>query len=138
MVILPARRKLIMLKKLFVIIGIAFSISAQANTIDTVFKKDSALPQELQKRVLQYVNTNCANLVSYSGLQELATDVREVKIDQGMVDQYFTTTFASSYRFDGQHSVRTYITVESAQYAFSNGDNLAVLSIESNDDCRAQ
>lgn len=123
------------MKKILVLVGFLVALSAQANTLDSVFKKDSAIPVELQQRILDAINTRCGRLVMQYGLQEQSTNVRVERIDQGVIDYYFSTTFSSRYNFDGTHPVTTYITVESAQYSFSNGDNLEVSSVQSHDGC---
>ena len=65
-----------------------------------------------------------------SDLKEINTEIKYVKIDQGMVDQYFKTDFSVRHYFDDQHPMNMYITVKSAQYAFYNGKNTEVISVE--------
>lgn len=112
----------------------AFAISvisstAFANTVDSAFERESPIPVELRSRILQAIQSQCTDHISAYGLKETRTDVRMEKIDQGVVDYFYTTTFTSRYFFDGMHPVTTYITVESAQFSFSNGDNLEVSSV---------
>lgn len=123
------------MKKIFLLLGLFLSMQAQANNSDSVFKKDSELPRNLQERVLAAVQSKCANLIMNYGLSEIATEVRIERIDQGVIDRFYTTTFFSRYLFDGTHPTTTYITVESAEYSFSNGDNLEVTNISSPDGC---
>ncbi len=115
------------MKKFLAVLGLTLSITAHANTVETVFDKDSKVPTDLQARILNYVNTKCSAVIANYGLNEVSTSVRLDRIDQGVVDQYFTTTFSSRYYFDGMHPTTIYFTVESAVYAFQNGDNLEVL-----------
>jgi hypothetical protein len=83
------------------------SLSAEANTSESVF-----------------------------GLEEIKTEVREDHVDQGVVDFFYSTSLSSRYFADGMHPATTTIQVESAEYAFSNGDNLQILGISSGEDCR--
>lgn len=114
------------MKKLIVIAGLMLSIAAQAYSNNPVFKSDTVLPSELQERILNYVEARCVG-VDVMSLVELDTQVRDEYIDQGQVDAYFTTTFSVV----GNESAR--IVVKSAEYSFSNGDNLEVSSAESSD-----
>lgn len=114
------------MKQLFLLLTLTLSVSAHANTVESVFKKDSLLPLELQKRVLSAIEKKCQDVLTENGLAESATTVREDHIDNGIVDYYYTTTFSSRYYFADQHPTYAYFTVESAEYGFSNGDNLSV------------
>ncbi len=124
------------MKKMFLFFCFTLSIAAQGNTINTVFKNESQVPVELQKQILDFVNIRCGNLVSNYGLHELKTTIREYnRVDQGMVDAYFTTTLTSEYYFDKMHPSTTNITIESERYNFSSGDNFVVISASSSDGC---
>lgn len=113
------------MKQLFFVITFALSLVAQANTVETVFKKDSEIPVELQQKIIDYVTQNCKAIVELYGLSELQTEVRYDRVDQGILDTYFTTTLSARYHYDGMHPSVTRIVVESAKYDFY-GDNLRV------------
>lgn len=84
--------------------------------------KAVALPAELNARVLAEVRKSCPAF----GLSEVRTTVCAVRVDQDS-DLYFTTELTGSWNFDGMHPVGgVKVLVESAEYAFSNGDNLEV------------
>lgn len=122
--------------KALIVAGITvLSLSSFANTTESVFKKDSQVPQDLQVRILETLKVKCANLLINYGLTEVSTNVRVDKVDQGITDVYFTTEFSSRYYFDGMHPSYADITVESVQYSYQNGDNLSVLKISSPDIC---
>lgn len=111
-----------------------FSIALFANTAESVFQNNSKVPSELQKRILSAINDKCESVLSKNGLTEVETLSKNVKYDQGMIDVLYTTIFTSRYYFDGTHPIMTTIMVESAEYAFQNGDNLEVINI----DCELQ
>lgn len=124
------------MKKLILVAILTVANVAFANNVDSVFRKESVLPDVLKEKTLEAIKLKCAKIVSDYGLQEITTSLKTETIDQGMVDVYYTTTFSSRYNFDGTHPVTTYITVESAEYAFSNGNNLEVLKVQSqSNDC---
>jgi len=93
---------------------------AQANTIESVYRADSSLPRELKERVLSQVLAKCPGGVIRFGLKEDRTTVRVESVDQGIRDSIFTTTFHTTYYFDGMHPTFAYITVESAEYDIAN------------------
>lgn len=117
------------MKSFILAMGFLFTVTSQANTIESAFKSDSVVPKELQVRILESVTTQCGELVTQYGLSEIITKVREDKVDQGMVDYFYETTFKSRYYPDGMHPGSTYLTVESAKYDIDNGDNLAILNV---------
>jgi hypothetical protein len=70
-------------------------------------------------------------------LGETATAVRQERIDQGVIDYYYTTTIAASWRPDDDDPYwdavePVVITVESVEYAISNPsvDRYEVISIK--------
>jgi hypothetical protein len=104
----------------FALLGIVFlSFAAQAVTPDQVFRRDTQLPQELQQRVLNKALT-CGAYVAHWSLQERATTVRVDRVDQGIVDFYYTTELTVQYYFDGTHPMSYSIFVESAQIEVNN------------------
>lgn len=105
---------------------------AQANTIDSVYRADSSLPRELKERVLAQVLAKCPRGVIQYGLTEDRTSVQVESIDQGIRDSIYTTSFRTTYYFDGMHPTFATITVESAEYDLSNPsvDRFEVRSIK--------
>ena len=104
------------MKRWILAVAVFAAFSARANTVETVFQKDSPLPKELRELVLDAVNARCARGVSWNGLKEISTKVTPVEIEQGQVDNYYDTEFKSDYIFDGAHPTFAYITVRSAAY----------------------
>lgn len=98
---------------------VLLSFAAQAVTPDQVFRRDTQLPQELQQRVLNLA-LSCGDYVAHWSLQEKATTVRVDRIDQGIVDYYYTTELTVQYYFDGTHPATHSIFVESAQVEVNN------------------
>lgn len=117
------------MKKLIALLALVVSVSAQANTLDSVYKKDSPVTAELQKLILDTVNTRCADVVSAYGLREETSTVNVVRVDQGIIDRYFTTVLSSRYMVDGYHYGIATIEVKTVEYSSQNGYNsLEVLS----------
>jgi hypothetical protein len=112
------------------------SLSAEANTSGSVFGRSSPVPAALRERILSAVQARCPSIITPYGLEEIKTEVREDHVDQGVVDFFYSTSLSSRYFADGMHPATTTIQVESAEYAFSNGDNLQILGISSGEDCR--
>ena len=110
----------ITMRKMIVFFALLFTCQVHANTVDSVYKKNTLLPFELQQRILSAVVEKCANVIIPNGIEELSTKVREEQIDQGMLDLYYSTEFASRYYLDDQHPIHAYITVESVAYSIAN------------------
>jgi len=95
--------------------------SAYANTVATVFRRDSKLPEELKSRVLAAVEAQCAHVLTQFGLSESSTTVASERVDQGVIDYFYTTKLKSQgMDSDGYHPIWNRITVSSAQWAISN------------------
>lgn len=125
------------MKKLIALLALVVSVYAQANTLDSVYKKDSPVPAELQKLILDSVNTRCADIISAYGLREVTTTVKVDRVDQGIVDRYFTTVLSSRYPIDGYHYGLSNIEVKTVEYSSQNGYNsLEVLSVKGDKGCR--
>jgi len=92
-----------------------FSLISQANTVESTFKIDSPIPQDLKVMILEKLTQTCASAVVENGLTEVQTEVNTVKIDQGQIDYYFTTTFKAVHEL-GQSE----IVVQSADLAINN------------------
>lgn len=94
-------------------------LSIAAAAASPVFRADSQLPQELQTRVLAQIHEDCPKAYE---LSELETTSRENRVDQGVIDVYYTTKILARWNYDGMHpdAVGETITVESAEYAVSN------------------
>lgn len=122
------------MKNFIVLMALTLASVAQANRIDTAFKKDTAVPQELQKRILENVASRCGDIVDAFGLSEIKTSVRVVRVDQGIIDRYYTTTFSSRYIYD-YHPRTAIITVETVEWSFQDGDPYAIHSIQSDSGC---
>ena len=104
----------------FILLALVFvSLAAQAVSPEQVFRRDSQLPKELQQRVLNQALT-CGDYVAHWSLQEKATTVRVDRIDQGIVDYYYTTELTVQYYFDGTHPATHSIYVQSAQIEVNN------------------
>lgn len=118
------------MKKFIALFALSLSVSALANTLETVYKKDTQLPVALQERILKVLKERCPDMIQPYGLREKTTEVRVDRVDQGVIDRYYTTTFSARWYFDGYHPSTSYIEVKSAEYSFQNGDNLSVLDID--------
>jgi hypothetical protein len=95
-------------------------LASFANSVETVFNASSALPAELQVRVLEAVKARCSRGLTFNTLRETSTRVRKERVDQGIVDYFYTTDLETTYYFDGMHPVGATITVESAEFDISN------------------
>ena len=103
------------MKMLLIAVSMIVSLSALAS--DTTFRSDTKLPLELQKLIDQSIAKQCS---SSSYANETSTLEETKHVDQGIVDTFYTSTFLTTWYFDGQHPVGTYITVKSVEWAVSN------------------
>ena len=104
----------------FMLLALVFvSLAAQAVSPEQVFLRDTQLPQELQQRVLDQALT-CGDYVAHWSLSEKSTAVRVDRIDQGIVDTYYTTELTVMYYFDGTHPATYSIYIQSAQIEVNN------------------
>lgn len=104
----------------FMLLALVFvSFAAQAVSPEQVFLRDSKLPKELQQAVLDQALT-CGDYVAHWSLSEKSTAVRVDRIDQGIVDYYYTTELTVQYYFDGTHPETHSIYIESAQIEVNN------------------
>lgn len=122
------------MRNFIVLMALTLTSVAQANRIDTAFKKETAVPQELQKSILENLKTRCGDIVEAYGLTEIKTTVRIDRVDQGVIDRYYTTTFSSRYSYD-YHPRTATITVESVEWSYQYDDPYAILSIKSDSGC---
>lgn len=123
------------MKKQALFILLLVSSLTQANTVESTFRPDSSLPLELRENILHAIKSECGNLITAYGLREITTEVRIERVDQGVLDYYYETTFSSRYYFDRMHPTHTTITVASAKYAVTNGDPFVVSRVESQHGC---
>ncbi len=119
------------MKKLFCLLLIVSSFAqAQANL---VFRTDSVVPSQLQDLIIQTVQSQCIGIAQYS-LMESKSFERIDRIDQGIIDRYYTTYINAQFYFDGQHSSTVIIEVNSLISAgFDPAGNEKVLSVSSHD-----
>lgn len=123
------------MKTLIMSVAMLLATPTFANTIESVFKKDSTLPVRVQERVLEALKTRCGNLLINYGLKEVVTTETIVKVDQGITDRYYKTELSSRFYFDGMHPSYADITVESVLWDHQNGDDISVQTISSPDRC---
>jgi hypothetical protein len=123
------------MKNLIISLCFFTALTANANTVSVVFKSDSQVPTELQKRISSEVSKKCGPTYSNYTFTEKVTQVRLDRIDQGVTDKYFTTTLTDG-GLRGHPELTVSITVESAEYSFTNGDNLEVISVSSDYGCQ--
>ncbi|MCM2324460.1 MAG: hypothetical protein NDJ90_14475 [Oligoflexia bacterium] len=93
------------------------ALEARANSVESVYRRDSVLPDEMKPMILAKLKEQCPDAIAPGGLSELITTVRADKIDQGLIDYYYVTTFDARYYPDGMHPNHTTITVHSAEYS---------------------
>ena len=123
------------MKKFIALIVLAASMTSQANTLETVFKKETSIPKELQEKIFESLKTRCSDIISAYGLREMKTEVRIDRVDQGITDRYYTTVFTSRYYFDGYHPTTTRIEVKSVEYSPQYDDNFSVLEVNGENGC---
>lgn len=94
------------------------SINAAANTTESVFGAKSVLTSELQAEVVSAVEEKFP-CVDRFGMKELSTIVVFDEIDQGITDEYYTTTIQVNYHLD-YHPNTSVVTVKSILWSGSN------------------
>ncbi len=104
------------MKKIMALVILSTSIFA--NTIQSAYLQNSNLNPELQQEVIEAVRSFIPCLNAY-GLTELNTTVEIDRVDQGVIDKFYATTFRANLTYD-YHPKQVIITVRSAHYAGSN------------------
>jgi hypothetical protein len=99
--------------KTFLLFGILIAAPVCANTVDSVFRPESALPFAVKERILAAVQIRCAKIVSENQLSELSTAVTYYYVDRDLIDYFYFTTFSSRYS-DGAIQKTATIRVESS------------------------
>lgn len=117
------------MKKITLVVSVLLlTLSSQAQI---VFQNYSQLPTELQTYLQTSLTSRCLMLAQMQvQLTELKTSVRRDKVDQGVIDYYFTTTFVAHKihnKYPSQYQGE--VIVESALFSISNGENRDILSI---------
>jgi len=115
------------MKCLIIVLATIFSCSSFAGIFTGSYKKDTIVPVNLQDEVAQAIYNRYPCL---SNLLEVDSTERVDRVDQGVVDRYYTTVFTSLSTLD--HPSHVYVTVDFAEYAFSNGKNTAILNLQTN------
>jgi len=100
------------MKNLFLLglICVGLQQSVFANTVESVYNKDSVLPLTLQQMVIDALQVKCPQAISQYGLHEIQTELRSGEFE-GSPYAFYTTSFDSRYYFDGMHPSYTRITV---------------------------
>jgi hypothetical protein len=110
-----------MKRALSLLVLMVAATSAQANSIQTIFKPNSALPTELQSELYTYLLTRCSEYVIPYGLKETGTSVMAKDFDNGTVYYGYTTTLTSVYYFDGYHPDTAEIVVKMSRSVTMDG-----------------
>jgi hypothetical protein len=105
------------MKALFILTLALVTTLVSANTVETVFQKDSELPVILQTQIIKQMTKDIPCLEAYS-MSEVKTEVKIDRIDQGITDYYYTTTINFTYFWDRYHPSHGTITVKSEQIDF--------------------
>lgn len=106
-----------------------------SNSLESVFRKDTHLPVILQEKLLHRLKLEIKNLSPFS-LREINTELRVDRVDQGVIDYYYTTNFEMSVTCDF-HPTTAYLTVKSAEFSFycQNNCNIEILDIKTQGTC---
>lgn len=104
------------MKALIVIAMVIGTSLANANTIQTVFKKDTKLPVILQEKILAKVQKELPCLDPY-GLRETTTAVKIDRVDNGVIDYYYSTSMVVNYHYD-YHPRSATIKIDSAHFDY--------------------
>jgi hypothetical protein len=122
------------------ILAALFLLFAPASQAEVIFSATSALPSDFgfRDKLVAAVETNCVRETANDyPIVESKTDVNEVKVDQGVVDVLYSSTFdVYGYDADGYHPRRYQVLVESAWYAGSNPTPEDYIEIISVDGCQ--
>jgi hypothetical protein len=105
-----------------------------ANTVSSVFLANNPIPVALKDQILREVEARCARGVMREGLKEIDTKLAVKTV--GAQDNFYTTTFATRYYFEGVNPVTAIITVVSADYDVNNTviDRYEIKNIEADTD----
>lgn len=93
--------------------------SAFANEVQ--FLSQNQMSESLRGKVTAQLQERCALAFDYTAqLKEVSATVEVVKVDNGVVDTYFTSVFAVNVKLDQYIVDSKEIVVKAAQYAGSN------------------
>lgn len=103
------------MKKLLIAL---ISLTTMANTVSSVYLENTNLSSDLKEEVILAVKEQFP-CVNNFGLKEVETTVRRDRVDQGIIDLYYTTTFKANITYD-YHPRTISIVVNSIRWAGSN------------------
>ena len=95
------------------------SLASFANTVDSVYRRNSALPAPLKTKVLSAISAKCQKAFREGTLLEQMTTMEVKIIDQGVRDKYFTSEFSLSIQFQ-EHPIYYRIQVVSIEADITN------------------
>lgn len=98
---------------------ILLTFEAKANTVPSVYLPNTPLPEALKEKIVESIQDHLSCLESNS-LQELKTKVEVDQIDQGIRDEYFTTSFRARAYLDRYHPSTLKLSVKSVNLDISN------------------
>lgn len=111
-------------------LGFVFAlIATNAFAGDVIWTGDTVIPSHIQKRMEAEVAARC-QVAGRVRLEETRSSMREERIDQGVIDFFYSTSITVSERLDQYifDEIGT-VEVDVAEYSFSNplaGDNVVV------------
>ena len=104
--------------KFLVVLFFFSTLTANANTVDSIYSADSKLDKLLKVEIAGTLVSEFSCINPF-GIKEVTTKLVIDEVDQGVVDYYYTTTFSVAYTYDYHPNTAT-IVVESVKYAGSN------------------
>jgi len=104
--------------KRMIIALLLVSGAVSANTVDSVYTTNSTLSSKLKAEVMEAVLKKFPCIDSF-GLSEVQTSLKIDQVDQGVRDEYYTTTFNARFHYD-YHPNSAVVTVKSILWDGSN------------------
>lgn len=102
----------------FVLVALLAVSSSFANTIESAYVENTVLSYDLKQEVLDAVVEKYPCVDSY-GISEVETTMRTHRVDQGVIDRFYTTTFSVKFHYD-YHPKAGKLVVESIRWDGSN------------------
>lgn len=106
------------MKSLFA--GIMF-LSSVAMADEVVFLQENPMPEALRAKVAAQLTKRCSKAFEITNLIiEEKTNVHIERVDNGVVDYYYSSTFSVTLQNDPAHFESQFIYVKSAQFGGTN------------------
>ena len=98
------------MKSILLLSAVLLSSGVNANTLESVFKKDSPLTEAAKTAILNQIQKDCPSLVTMWTLKEIKTEAKRFLNANDDEVVLYKSVFSSTYYPDGMHPAPATIT----------------------------